>query len=356
MEPIAHRPKALQGELEVFPFRKSDDLQEALQVLLDGHYVLILDFYSTGLVLLNELKEYLKSNQNTNFSEDRSKRAKFRELSHRILLEVSHQRLRVKKAPQVGWLKILYPDLEEYALSFPDIQGLNSSWQWYQKGMPIAVLDQKIHPWFGCYFPTRFEHLELFEDYLKSYQGPKENAFDVGVGSGILSLQLQKHGFQNIWASDNNPNAIIGMKEELKRKKIANIHLLYGDFFAENEESQDLIVFNPPWLPSTGNIENLDAAIYYDDQLFPAFFKQAQQQLNPHGELILIFSNLAQITHPNSIHPIEEELKNGNRFAKKDLFKKKVTAASEKTKRNLKRRSSELVELWVLQPVVKEDK
>lgn len=350
---IANRPKALQGELAVFPLRMNDGLQEALQVLLEGHYVLILDFYSTGLALLNELKTYLKSKQNSPFSEDRSQRANFRELSHHILLEVSHQRLRVKKAPQVGWLKMLYPDLEEYALSFPDIQGLNSSWQWYQKGIHIAVINEKIHPWFGCYFPTRFEHLELFEDYLNSYQGAQEKAFDVGVGSGILSLQLQKHGFQNIFASDNNPNAIIGMKEELSRKKIANIHLLYGGFFAGNKESMDLIVFNPPWLPATGNIENLDNAIYYDDQLFPSFFRQAHEQLKPDGELILLFSNLAQIIHPNSLHPIEEELKYGNRFEKKDLIKKKVAAASQKTKRNLKRRSSEWVELWVLERVVR---
>lgn len=351
-ELIARRPPIIQGEIEVFPFRKNDDIQEAIEVLSEGHYVLILDFYSTGLALLNELKRQLKHMPPSQFQEERNTRSKFRELSHRILLEVSHHRLRVKKAPQVGWLKVLYLELDEFALSFPEVQGLNSSWQWYEKGLQVPVLKEKIHPWFGTYFPTRFEHLELFEDYLKHYKGSKETAFDVGVGSGILSLQMQKHGFKNVTASDNNPNAIIGMKEELNRKQIANIKLLYGDFFVDSQELQDLIVFNPPWLPATGNIENLDSAIYYDDSLFSEFFKQASQNIKPNGRVVLVFSNLAQITHLDSNHPIEEELAHGNRFKKVALLKKSVAKASTKTKRDLTRRSSEWVELWVLEPVV----
>lgn len=347
-ELIAHRPQIIQGEIEVLPFRKNDDTQEAIEVLSEGHYVLILDFYSTGLALLNDLKSYLRSPQKTNFIEERSARTIFRELSHRILLEVSHHRLRVKKAPQVGWLKILYPDQEEFALSFPEIQGLNSAWQWYEKGIHIPVLKEKIHPWYGSYFPTRFEHLELFEDYLNKYMGPKESAFDVGVGSGVLSLQLQKHGFKSISASDNNPNAIIGMKEELSKKQISNINLLYGEFFVDSEELQELIVFNPPWLPGSGNIQKLDTAIYYEQELFTEFFKQASQKIKPDGRVALLFSNLAQITHPNSKHPIEEELAHGKRFEKVELLKKPVAKASTKTNRDLSRRSDEWVELWVL--------
>lgn len=347
-ELIAQRPQIIQGEIEVLPFRKNDDTQEAIEVLSEGHYVLILDFYSTGLALLNDLKSYLRSSQKSNFLEERSTRRIFRELSHRILLEVSHHRLRVKKAPHVGWLKILYPDQEDFALSFPEIQGLNSAWQWYEKGLHIPVLMEKIHPWYGCYFPTRFEHLDLFEKFLSQYQGPKESAFDVGVGSGILSLQLQKHGFKSISASDHNPNAIIGMKEELSRKQISNIKLLYGEFFVGSEELQDLIVFNPPWLPGSGNIEKLDTAIYYEEALFTEFFKQASQNIKPKGRVVLLFSNLAQITDPNLNHPIEEELAHGKRFEKVELLKKPVAKASSKTKRDLSRRSAEWVELWVL--------
>ncbi len=350
---IAQRPEIIQGEIEVLPFKQNDDLEEALEVLLNGHYVLILDFYSTGLFLLNELKAYLKWEQKQKFQEERAKRRNFREISHRIILEVAHQRLRVKKAPKIGWLGILYSDQSEFALSFPEIQGMNSSWQWYKKGIQIPTFSHKIYPWYGTYFPTRFEHIELFDEFLSNTQSDKESAFDVGVGSGILSFQLQKHGFKNIQASDQNPNAIIGMKEELRRLNIQNIDLILGDLFAENEYTQDLIVFNPPWLPSKGNIENLDTAIYYNQDLFNRFFEQAFDRLKPNGKLVLLFSNLVLLTHPNERHPIEEELKTGGRFDKDSLLKKPVAQASKKTKRNLNRRGQELVELWSLKKSLK---
>jgi hypothetical protein len=42
---------------------------------------------------------------------------------------VVDSRLEVRKAPEIGWLKILYPINTEFLISFPKIQGLNSSWQ-----------------------------------------------------------------------------------------------------------------------------------------------------------------------------------------------------------------------------------
>lgn len=345
---IAHRPAMIQGELEVLAFNRHDDLEEAIEVLLSGQYVLILDFYSTGLLLLNELKAYLRWEEKQKFQEERSKRRNFRKLSHHIILEVSHQRLRVKKAPKIGWLKILYPEQSEFALSFPEIQGLNSSWQWYKKGIQIPTLPHKIHPWYGSYFPTRFEHIELFDEFLSNTKLNKEKAFDVGVGSGVLSFQLHQHGFKSIKSSDQNPNAIIGMKEELKRLDISNIELHYGDLFVGNNALQDLIVFNPPWLPAIGNIENLDTAIYYNQELFSKFFEQAFKRLKSDGRLVILFSNLVKLTHPNEIHPIEQEVKIRGRFIKETLLKKPVAHASKKTKRNLKRREQEFVELWSL--------
>lgn len=346
----ANKPEPIMGEIEVFPFEKRMDADEAIDVLLQGHFVLIVDFYSSGLLLLNALKEKLqKKTKDKSFQKQRDFRTQFRELSHRILLEVRHHKIRVKKSPSIGWFKILYPDLEEFALPFPQIQGLNSSWQWYENGIFIPVLKRKIHPWFGSYFPTRFEHLEVFDDWLKEYKGQKNSAIDVGIGSGILTFQMLNHGFKNILGTDTNPNALIGLHEELAKNSSAEkVQLFFGDLFAGIEEKTELIVFNPPWLPASGPIENLDAAIYYHERLFPAFFEEAKKHLLPEGRVVLLFSNLAQITHPNVPHPIKEELAKGNRFILEKLLTKTAREASHKTRRNLERRASEIVELWVL--------
>ena len=172
-----------------------------MDALLSGKYILVEGFYSNGLTLLNALQDYLrKRHPNQDFQGQRAYREAYRKLSNLVLLEVAEHKLAVKKAPLIGWLGKLYPESGRFLLTFPQIQGLNSAWQWHINGVVIPVLRNKIHPYYGVYFPTRFEHLQLFDNWLKRYEGPKKSAIDVGIGSGVLSFQLMKHGFQKSFA------------------------------------------------------------------------------------------------------------------------------------------------------------
>ena len=346
-----NRPEPIVSDIEVYIYKRKMDPKIAIEALLDGDFILIKDFYSSGLSLLSELKRYLKQHySNKSFQGQRDFRSAYQDLSNKIILNISNHKLSVRKAPEIGWLKKLYPDLSDFALPFPKVQGLNSAWQWYKKGILIPVLGEKIHPYFGTYFPTRFEHLELFEDWLKKYKGTKKSAFDIGVGSGILSFQMLRHGFEKVIGTDTNPNAIIGLSETIKEnKKYQNLNLIHGSLFASTEILTELIVFNPPWLPAKQNTKGLDTAIYYSSDLFSDFFKEAKKQLKPDGKIVLLFSNLAQITKVSESNPIEKEIAKGGRFKLDILLKKTVKSASKKTKRNQNWRSSEAVELWVLE-------
>lgn len=345
-----NRPEVIVDDIDVVLYKRTMDPKMAVNTIRNGKYVLIIDYYSSGLLILNELKNQLvKKYADQSFQSQREFRSAFKTLSNQLMLVVNNHQLKVKKAPEIGWFKILYPELGEFLLPFPQVQGLNSSWQWYEKGIAMPVLKQKIHPFFGTYFPTRFEHLKLFDHWLKQYEGNKKLAIDVGVGCGVLSFQLLKHGFEKVYGTDSNPNAIIGLKEELSKNGLdSKIALFHGDLFADIEEKTDLIVFNPPWIPASHNIEGIDQAIYYDTELFPRFFEQASKFLKTDGKIVLLFSNLAQITNANEIHPIEEELANGGRFQKELFLQKKVASASNKTRRNQSWRDAEKVELWVL--------
>lgn len=344
------RPDIIVDDVEVVLYKRTMDPRMAVNTLKNGKYVLIIDYYSSGLMILNELKHQLiKKHASQSFQAQRDFREDFKELSNRLLLVVNNHQLKVKKAPQIGWFKILYPEINDFLIAFPQVQGLNSSWQWYEKGIAIPVLNQKIHPFFGTYFPTRFEHLKLFDNWLKKYKGDKETAIDIGVGCGVLSYQLLNHGFKKVVGTDTNPNAIIGLQEALsKHQPNLNIELIYGDLFTGIEEKTELIVFNPPWIPSSHNLEGMDQAIYYETDLFPRFFEQAAKYLKKDGRLVLLFSNLAQITKTNETHPIAEELTKGERFLQELFLQKEVTPASKKTKRNQTWRDTEKVELWVL--------
>ncbi len=331
-------------------FARGTDVPSTIEALEQGEHVIVTGFYSDGVTLLKELHRNLKQTlPSESLAEQHAYRSRYRELSNRVLLEVVDQKLRVKKAPDIGWLRELYSENHHFYLSFPQIQGLNSAWQWYERGISIPTLRAKLHPYYGVYFPTRYEHLVLFDQWLKQYSGPKKSAMDVGVGCGVLSLQMVQKRFQKVYATDTNPNAIVGLVQHMGTTKLARkIELDCGHLFGKWEAPVELIVFNPPWLPETHESGSIDRAIYYPKTLFPEFFAEAKKRLLPTGRLVVIFSNLAQITQVTTDHPIEKELADGKRLVLESCIKMPVTTASTKTKRDQHWRAAEEVELWVL--------
>ncbi len=345
-----NRPEIIVSDKQLMLFSVATDIKLTIKTLEAGHPVLITAFYSNGLNLLKALKTHLqKKLPNKTFKEQREYRSQYNKLSKLILIEVIDHKLAVKKAPFIGWLEKLYPETSDFLLPFVKIQGLNSAWQWYENGISIPVLRNKIHPYYGTYFPTRFDHLILFDNWLNRYEGAKKSAIDVGIGSGVLSFQMVKHGFQTVYGTDTNPNAIVGLTDYMKDTKLSRkITLDFGHLFANASKATELIVFNPPWLPKSHDLDRLDEAIYYNKNLFPQFFESAKQLLLPEGKLVVVFSNLAQITEVTKQHPIEAELAEGGRFVLEKCLKRKVKIASDKTKRDQHWRDKEEVELWVL--------
>ncbi len=346
----ADRPEIITTEVDAIRFYRKMDTKDTVTQMIEGKYVIAEEFYSNGLQVLNELKKnLLRKFKDKSFQGQRDYRNAYKQASHRLLLKIKDNKLTVKKAPNIGWLELLYPEVSEFYISFPDIQGMNSSWQWYEKGIEVKTLDITLKPYYNTYFPTRFDHLKLFDKWLKKYEGSKENAIEIGIGSGILSFQLIQNGFQNIFATDTNKNAIIGVAQESKRLGYEK-HLIlnYGDLFENCNIKANVIVFNPPWLPAKHQLEEgIDKAIYYEEGLFPRFFEQAKEHLAPNGKIVLIFSNLAEVVDKESTHPIIEELRNNNRFRKELHLRRDVRASSIRTKRK-DARDTEKVELWVL--------
>lgn len=354
-KPILHstdltinRPEPITETIPVLEYYKEIDPKQAVNELLEGNYVLIADQFSSGLLVLNALKERLFKNQpKQTFENQRNLRDAYRKASQLLLIEISGHRLQVKKAPEIGWLKKLYTKTPDFLLPFTDIQGLNSSWQWFEKGIRIPGLKETLHPFYGTYFPTRFEHIDLFVNYLKKYRGPKESAFDIGIGSGVLSKLFHQFDFKEVHASDINPNALVGTLESEKDSE-QKTNLYFGDLFADSKIKSDIIVFNPPWIPLPKEVSGIDLAIYYDKELFPRFFEEAHKHLNPEGQVVLLFSNLAGLMDPTFVHPIEFELKTKKRFSLVEKTTKKVAPASSKTKRKAIWRDQEFVECWIL--------
>lgn len=341
------RPEPITDELAILEYTKNIDPKNAVEALLNGSYVLVADLYSSGTLVLESLKKQLqKREKSDSFQSQREYRQLFHQATQFLLVEIVNHRIHLRKSPEIGWLNRLYPELDSFLLPFVTIQGMNSSWQWYEKGIQVPGLNETIHPFYGTYFPTRFEHIDLFVDYLKKHPRTEKVAFEVGIGSGVLSKLLHQFGFE-VHASDINPNALIGIMEE-EMQSHNRFNLYFGDLFANTELKSDLIVFNPPWVPLPKDVSGIDLAIYYDSELFPRFFEQASKHLNPSGELVLLFSNIASLMIPKFKHPIKEELETQKRFQLVTKTSKKVGASSTKTTRKTLWRDKEFVECWVL--------
>lgn len=348
-----NKPKPIAIDKDILFFVEGGDVKSTIKALEKGEYVLISDVYSDGLLLLKELHTHLGNRlPNKSYKDQQAYRTAYQKLSNLIVLEVSNHKLRVKKAPSIGWLNRFYPENNHFFLSLPQIQGMNSSWQWYQKGISVPVLRNRLHPYYGVYFPTRFEDLLIFDNWLKRYEGPKKTAMDVGTNSGILSLQLVQHGFQKVFASDTNPNAIFGLTEFMGTSKLSRkIELDLGEQFGKWEKPTELIVFNPPKLPASHELDYMEKAIYYEKDLFSNFFAAAKERLLPDGKLLVLFSNLGQISGLTTEHPIEKEIAEGGRFKLERCFTKTIGTAPENTKGEPHWRSTEQVELWELSHV-----
>lgn len=325
------------------------DHHEAARFLAAGNQILISDRYSTGLSVLSHLKKQIsRGRQAKTFGMSRKQRASYKKASNLLIAPVENHSIALYKSPQLGWLKRLYPEPDSFYLSFPQLQGLNSSWQWYEKGILYPGLQEKIHPWYGVYFPTRFDHISLLNEWLAQYNGSKHVGADIGTGCGVLAFLMTTHGFKKVYASDLNPNAVISVRESAERLGIGSwVEAFVSDLFQQHKEKADLILFNPPWLPANQPLSYLDRAIYYDKEFFSRFFEEAAGFLKKDGRLVLLFSNMAENQGLRNSHPVKEELCTGNRFREIRKQIRKVEQKSMKTKRR-DHRDKEMVELWEL--------
>lgn len=346
-----NRPEPTYPPPDSFQVKKGDNYREIAEYLVNGKPVVIHDQFPTGLAVLSELKKHIiGKSRGGDFHEYRERRSKFHSASNLLLVPIQNHKIALRKSPNIGWLSELYPDVDSFHLPFPKVQGLNSSWQWYKNGIKYPGVKKKIHPYYGAYFPTRKDHLYLFHYWLGKYRGSKNSALDMGTGCGVLAFQLLGKGFESVTGTDINPNSILSVRESSKALGYSDkMKVIHSNLFENVNELFDLIVFNPPWVPSDQSSTGLDAAIYYEPSLFETFFSEAQHYLKDEGKIAFIFSNLGVKEAKARSHPVEYELQK-ERFKKVKQIRRKADTPSKKTKRR-DHRKGEYVELWELKKV-----
>ncbi len=329
----------------------SPDAKSIINGTMSGKYFCLKGSYSEALSVYSGLKKRIHRQFPARcYKSSRVNRDKFRSAANRLLVEIKNGEPLLDKFPVIPWIREFYPSQERFFLSFPDLLGMNGAWQWYRKGVHYPVLDHPVHPFYGVYFPTRIEHLLLFDSWLKKNRDNFSGAIDTGAGSGVLSFIMAKHGIKKIRATDINPNSIFSIEENLKLLDLKSTIKAHKAHLLDIEESSaGLIVFNPPWIP--GESLNLtDKAIYFESGLFDDFFHSAYIKTIPEVRIAIFFSNFAMLAGLLKENPIERELEKNNRFCLIEKIETQVSPPSPKNKNKWLKgiRKREETELWIL--------
>ena len=179
---------------------------------------------------------------------------------------------------------------EPYIASLRELLGVIGAHEWRRKGVEIAALDERIHPWYGVFSPVRGEYVELVAQ--APLPGGARQAFDIGAGTGVLSAVLARRGLR-VTATDMDSRALGCARDNIARLGLASqVDIIQADLFPEGRAA--LVVCNPPWLPGKPS-SSIEYAIYDpDSRMLRGFLNGLGAHLDAGGEGWLILSDLAE--------------------------------------------------------------
>ena len=183
---------------------------------------------------------------------------------------------------------------ERSVASLRELLGLVGAHEWRKKGVEVPALgaapNNRIHPYYGVFSPVRGEYVDLV---AAAALPSKALAFDIGVGTGVLSALLVRRGVQRVVATEQDPRALACARDNLQRLGVlAQVQLQSADLFPEGRAP--LVVCNPPWVPARPS-SPIEHAVYDEgSRMLRGFLTGLAAHLEPEGEGWLILSDLAE--------------------------------------------------------------
>ena len=185
---------------------------------------------------------------------------------------------------------------ETSVISLRSLQGVIGAFEWRKNGVEVPQLGEalRIYPHYGVFSPVRGEYVELVAKApLPESLNTHPVAFDIGVGTGVLSAVLARRGAAQVVGTDTSERALACALDNLQRLGLQNqVQLLQTDLFPSGQAA--VVVCNPPWLPARPT-SLLEQAVYDEGgQMLQGFLKGLPAHLCEGGEGWLILSDLAE--------------------------------------------------------------
>jgi methylase of polypeptide subunit release factors len=181
-------------------------------------------------------------------------------------------------------------------VSLRSLQGVIGAFEWRKNGVEVPAMGEalRIYPHYGVFSPVRGEYVELVvKAPLPEAFKDQPLAFDIGVGTGVLSAVLARRGANPVVGTDMSERALSCAKDNLQRLGLQNqVQLVQANLFPPGQAA--IVVCNPPWLPARPT-SLLEQAVYDEgSQMLRGFLAGLPKHLCEGGEGWLILSDLAE--------------------------------------------------------------
>jgi release factor glutamine methyltransferase len=145
---------------------------------------------------------------------------------------------------------------------------------------------------------------ELLCDIIIKDISKKGNNFcvlDLCCGSGALGIAISKNTNNDVWLSDVSDKALYVARKNAKLNHV-NVKIVNSDLFKNISEKFDLIVSNPPYIPTSEinllqeEVKNFEPVLALDGgsdglKFYKEIIKNAPNFLNKNGEIYFEIGN-----------------------------------------------------------------
>ena len=272
-----------------------------------------------------------------------------------LLIQINaDQSISLRRAPDVSraCLEAYGEQSHSYVISLRELLGVISAHEWRKNGVPILARGDEaicIHPHYGVFSPVRGEYIQLvcntpWPQAIHAHS----IAFDIGAGTGALSVVLAMRDIEKIIATDIDDRAIACAKDNIERLELgSHVEIQKTDLFPSGRAA--LIVCNPPWLPAIPSSSSEHAIYDPESRMLKGFLAGLKKHLLPEGEGWLILSDLAEHlglrTRSELLEWIEQA---GLRVVGREDTKPEHKKVFDQTDALHKARSAEVTSLWRL--------
>jgi release factor glutamine methyltransferase len=154
----------------------------------------------------------------------------------------------------------------------------------------------KKFPVFGCHDPNQVYQPEadtyLLLEAVQKELKPTDRILEMGTGTGYIGSHLSGHGY--LLVADINPHACLAAKKN-------GLEVVRTDLFDGICGKFDLVIFNPPYLPTQDDERIVDWLEYALDggpegrSTITRFVRGVRSVLDPGGRVLLLLSSLTGV-------------------------------------------------------------